>query len=355
MFSDILTHSRASTATFVDMVSGLVTDSAIDQPRFDKNGLLIERTATNLLSNSEYNNSVYTPSSNVTTAQTMNFRSGITSNAILLDGSATGYAYRSYTGSVNTVYCLSFFVEMVDGGAAPTFQGDPTNPNRSFNLVHSGLVKTDPITVEHITGNIYRVSQVSTCTSTNSSYGVIKYLSNDDRYVKVSGFQLEITRLTSYIPTTTSSATRSSEGVSIDPLGDYYNTSEGTFYAEILLDDNFYKSSAYIGQASPSTRKIICFDGSTTNRFSVQNGSGTQVQFAKDLPKYSIAKFAASIDSNNNVLTSVDGIGNSGTLTGSQVTDMTKLELGGGGACSIKAFKYWPYAKTAAELQELTA
>ena len=94
MFSDILTHSRASTATYVDLVSGLVTEAAVDQPRFDKNGILIERTATNLLANSEYNNSVYTPSSNATTAQTMNFRSDITSNAILLDGSATGYAYR---------------------------------------------------------------------------------------------------------------------------------------------------------------------------------------------------------------------------------------------------------------------
>lgn len=353
MFNDIFTHSRASTATYVDLVSGLVTEAAVDQARFDKNGLLIERTATNLLANSEYNDDVYTPSSNVTTAQTMNFRSGITSNAVLLDGVASGYAYRSYTGSVSSVYCLSFFVEMLDGGAAPSFPGTSIDSGRSFNLVHAGEVKSDPIIVTHIKDNIYRVSQVATCTSTNGSYGVNKYLSNDDRPVKVSGFQLELNRVTSYIPTTTASATRSSEAVSLANL-DSYNTAEGTFYIEMLLDDNFYSSSACVGQTSP-TRRIIAFDSGAGNRFLVTNGSGTTVQYTKDLPEYSVAKFAASIDSNNNVIACVDGITNTGTLTGTQVTDLTTFSFSGSGACSIKDFKYWPYPKTAAELEALTA
>ncbi len=84
------TFTRSTTATYIDK-SGILQTAAINEPRFEKEGLLIEGQGTNLVSNSQSTSAWRVANSTVTQAA-----------VISPDGTATGVTKLASAGGANT-------------------------------------------------------------------------------------------------------------------------------------------------------------------------------------------------------------------------------------------------------------
>lgn len=161
-----LTWSRAGTKTRVNP-SGLV-----------------ESLPYNLLANSEGNVSTLSSSGLVTNAAVS--ISGFL-NSIQIPISGTAYAYRQYTCNIGSTYTVSMFIEM-DDGSVPVFGTSPTTGN--FRLV----IASDPAgslpIVEHISGNLYKISATYTALVAGANNGIIRYSGQVLKTFRVSGMQL---------------------------------------------------------------------------------------------------------------------------------------------------------------------
>jgi len=85
-----MTFTRSTTATYIDK-SGILQTAAINEPRFEKEGLLIEGQGTNLVSNSQSTSAWRVANSTVTQAA-----------VISPDGTATGVTKLASAGGANT-------------------------------------------------------------------------------------------------------------------------------------------------------------------------------------------------------------------------------------------------------------
>jgi hypothetical protein len=119
-FSQIITFTRASTATFFNS-AGVLTSAAIDAPRFDFNpstlaaqGLLIEEARTNLLTYSEqFDDAAWTKLDSSVTADATTSPSGTLTADKLIDtvANALHYIVRLPTVTANTAYAWSVFAK----------------------------------------------------------------------------------------------------------------------------------------------------------------------------------------------------------------------------------------------------
>jgi len=180
--SGAATFTRASTATYIE--NGVLKYAAVDEPRFEKDGILIEISSTNL--------QLY--SSKITTADYLAGNDGVliedyksidgNLNAALLSSSVDGddlfYAYRSNTLSVGDVYTTSVFVNignMTQGSKVyiRTYSNITNTTNSSYVGVFSDgteyISDTDGIllnhNIEHIIDDWYRLQLTTTVGDVN--------------------------------------------------------------------------------------------------------------------------------------------------------------------------------------------
>lgn len=234
-FSDIITFTRASTATFFNS-SGVLTSAGNNVPRFDYNpstlaplGLLIEEQRTNSLLYSEQFNNVAgwtaigtapTVTANTATspdgtlnADTVTFAaadSRLQNNLVLSFTAGVSYTFTVYVkavgASLNKIR-LAFF----DG--AQQNSTDFTVSNSTWTRITSTFVAANTTAVGRV--------QIRNATDNlaNSLY--------------LWGAQLEAGAFpTSYIPTTTTALTRSADAASVNTLSPWFNATEGTLFAE---------------------------------------------------------------------------------------------------------------------------
>jgi hypothetical protein len=234
-FSQIITFTRASTATYFDS-TGTLQSAAVDAPRFDYNpstlaaqGLLIEESRTNSLWYSEEfgniagwgtvgtaptitTNSTTSPSGTLT-ADTITFAaadSRIQNEALLSFTAGLSYTITLYAKSVGTSLNkirLAFF----DG--AQQNSSDFTVSNTAWTR----------LTVTFVAANTTATGRMQIRNATDN-------LANS---IYIWGAQLEAGSFaTSYIPTTTTALTRAADVASVNTLSPWYNASAGTIYAE---------------------------------------------------------------------------------------------------------------------------
>jgi len=143
---------------------------------------------------------------------------------------------------------------------------DGSNRGARFDLFAGSVYQNDTgitSTIEPISGGWYRVSMTFT-TTTDLNGDVRVYIQNDSwvnhyvldgtESVLFAGLQVESGSVaTSYIPTSGSTVTRAADDLVISgsAFTDFYNGSEGTFYAESVTDSAL--GARYIFQASSST------------------------------------------------------------------------------------------------------
>lgn len=354
-FADIFTFARASTATFIDPATGKVMDAGVDQPRFESSGALIERSRTNLITYSEYQNDVFTPNSNVITTETMKFRSGVDSKCCYFDDAAEDkYAFRSFTPPSTQSYAISFFVEFFDDIGAPTFSGSSTSNQRPFCIYIGGAFTTGGETVQRLSDKIYRISAFKFASTASSDCGVYRFATNQIRPFKVSGFQVEQPSFaSSYIPTEASQVTRSADSFLRAALsGSFYNDQSGTFYIEYeSSSDSLATTYTPLDGESSDDNDIISYVGGTgfvaKNDISSATYPGTvsesrleKIAFSADSEKWILARNGESVELP--------------TPAGDNILDMTSIILVNGWA-KIKSFKYWGVRLSSSDLEDMTS
>jgi len=391
-FSDIITFTRASTATFFNS-AGVLTSAAIDAPRFDYNpstlaaqGLLIEEARTNsLLRSAEFDNASWIKTRATVTANTATAPDGTTSaDSIVEDGTAANthdLRQGGITNSATTNWTLSFFLKAVNRTwALIELQNTSATSNRArawFNL-QTGVVGTgntvgSGITyVSHSIQNVgngwYRCVVVGTvdvsvtsiqawvegtiADNTTNYDGV-----NGQTSVYIWGAQLEAGAFpTSYIPTTTTALTRAADVASVNTLSPWYNQTSGTFYAEFLVPQTNSSGLWRVLSGDVANRPQIFNNASIFNwEYSSDGLSSLGSPSANTVTKISGA-YAVNdvIAAQNGVLGSAD--------TSVTLNTPTAFKLGAAFSTAnrelngyLRRITYYPRRLSNAELQAITA
>lgn len=207
--------SRASSATLFDKDKNMeLVGNNI--PRIDYGNytddvkLLVEKESTNLLVDSALatnTQSVYHASASLID---INWFDYIKTGRSIPHLTETTYAAKRAAITELQNYAISSFVNM-DDNSLPNFHVSESNKNGAL-LIDSRVVTTGPQSL-HIKNNIYRVYASAQVTrSATGTHGIWKYSSNYGGAINASGYQLEQSdTATSYIPTTTTTATRAAD------------------------------------------------------------------------------------------------------------------------------------------------
>jgi hypothetical protein len=231
----------------------------------------------------------------------------------------------SYTSG--TIYTQSAFFKQGTGAAGRYVQ--LTFPSARFTqlgyanfdlqtgvLVASGGTAdaNRAASIENYGNGWYRCRLTATCNSTGTGVGVIPVLitaSGDTRAPSFKGVtgdvlygwgaQLETGAVaTSYIPTTTASATRAADVCSVSGVSGYIGQTEGTIYAEVDLK-NFEQNARIIALSDGTTNNRITLIFNTASRFRLLANVSTsgQVDLSSSAQVSGIYKVAVAYKEND--------------------------------------------------------
>ena len=382
-FSDIITFTRASTATFFNS-AGVLTSAATNAPRFDYNpatlaaqGLLIEESRANLLLQSEdFDNATWSAKTAVTiTTNTTSAPNGTSTADTITEDATTNQhltgAAASGGVSSGTTYTFSCFVKQ-GSGTRKVFLTSFGEGYSVFDPTTGAVVQAggNVCTATNVGNGWWRFSAAITKTNTNSGFFIglwsttNNYAGDGTSSLIFWGAQLEAGAFpTSYIPTTTTALTRAADVANVNTLSPWYNASASTIYAEVAVPQ--------LGRAA---RPWTVDDGSMSNivdaTISVANGfaveaiaGGVYGGFAAAtglITANTTQKTAAVFTTSGNELACL----NAGTVGSNAITlpsvSLTRLLLGrqdnGVALCGwLRRLTYYPRAFSAAELQAITS
>ena len=149
-----LSFSRASTGTYKDPTAGLLKTAAVDEPRYEVDGLLLEGGGVNTLSSSSDFTNNFWGKTNITISGGFSSPDGslnaqkITANTV--NGSHA--ILQSITPAPNTTYVYSVFIKAGEYTKAQYFVG-----------VFSSQVASNTVTVDLATGTIISAPDLSRC------------------------------------------------------------------------------------------------------------------------------------------------------------------------------------------------
>jgi hypothetical protein len=361
-----ITFTRTSSATCVGP-NGLLRVVPANAPRFDHNpetgeslGLLVEEARTNLLLRSEEFDNAYWTNQDTAPTVTANAeispRGDLTADRMTFGAASSRRISSNVSVSIGPQYTFSVFAKSV----GPT--------NNKFRLAFFDTA------VQHNSSEFVASSSSwqrfsFTFTSAATSSGAFAQIRNNfdsianDLYFW--GAQLEVGAFpTSYIPTTTSTVTRSADVASItgSNFSSWYRQDEGTIFA------------AYQGREGNSSKRVFTFTddsfsnnawliasnsiGSQANYWQVQAGGVVQAELGSGaysaVPQLSAAAYRA------------DDFGfskNGGaplTDTSGSIPVVNTLRIGAGPANTailngtIRQLAYWPTRLSNEILQTLT-
>jgi hypothetical protein len=271
-FSDIITFTRASTATYFDS-AGVLTSAATNAPRFDYNpstlaaqGLLIEESRTNSIRNSTAQGAVAgTPGTLPTNWQISGAGAGTLNRDIVGTGTTAGIAYIDvrYYGTTSTTNLSINFEPNISSVAATAGQtwtgsnylaivgGSIANLTFIRGVILTGRTSGGGSTADAVnsgdqkavlTATMQRFSASITladATTASLQPGVALTFSSGvalDITLRIGLPQLELGAFaTSVIPTDNTAPlgkTRSEDRASINTMSPWYNASASTIYAE---------------------------------------------------------------------------------------------------------------------------
>lgn len=249
--SSDLTWTRSTTATFKNKY-GILTTAAIDTPREDIDGWLIEGARTNLIVYSEdFTNAAWNKTGSVTIApsaqlapdQSTQVQEFFGNNST---GSANGVVQNTAGGiSDNESITASIFVKNTDADIITLRSnvngGTAVVNDVEFDIANGTVISGNGSIEEYIDG-WYRISSSVTNNATGNSNAQIRlYISdngNGNGSFYLFGAQIEILEFnTSYIPTTNSTQLRGADIVSFnfDDNIPGYNSDKTLFLNAFLL------------------------------------------------------------------------------------------------------------------------
>jgi|GEM_PF-154350 len=291
-YAELTTRSaaftRATTATYIDK-SGVLKTADINEPRFEKEGLLIEAAATNLALYSDDMNNNYWSKTNAATITGFPAPDGSMNAAKLIPNSVSGthYINRSLPQS-GGVYTWSVFLKAGEYTKCRiNFSGSPISESRSVNVdLAAGTISVvTPGTIALIVplaNGWYRVSVVSQEAPTGSilfnawvldEAGSITFSGDDVKGIYVWGGQIEPgTLMSSFIYTASAAVTKAADECSLQRSGN--DNWWGPITISLELHCNGLTSS---GVSTSERRGILAFYPSSTE-FAVMMLDATTTQ-----------------------------------------------------------------------------
>ncbi|UGB01225.1 hypothetical protein LRS40_16180 [Leclercia sp. G3L] len=293
--SKSVTFSRSTTATYIDK-SGLMVTAEINEPRFEKQGLLLESSSTNLYIYSETigAGSGVTATSNASTSPT-----GENTMSLITENTAGGEHYagdRNIALTAGTSYCFSTYVKASQGNRWLYLRTASGTTSGTFFDVTNGKWGSDnfsaPITdrgFESLGNGIYRVWMVFTATNTQSTVirlqlsqpgQVATYTGDGASGLYLWGAQLEESTFpSSYIKTVASTVTRSPDLWSIVNTNTGYQTLADKFKRTVAFEfmPKYTITTGYadVVRVPGATNDIICRVIAANRIQSFRDGSGT--------------------------------------------------------------------------------
>jgi hypothetical protein len=399
-FSQIITFTRASTATFFNS-AGTLTSAAVDAPRFDYNpstlaaqGLLIEESRTNSLTYSEdFGNAAWTKSGSTVSTDTTTAPTGTTVADSLIEDSSTGQhrVFRNATGTTNTnPYTLSVFAKAntrtriylgIAEGTSFVRQGNAIFDLSAGIVVSagsgSGGATGGSATITPVGNGWYRCTYTLTLGGTDttvfsdlnlvSTGTTISYTGDGTSGLFIWGAQLEAGAFpTSYIPTTTTALTRAQDRAVVNTLSPWYNSVAGTIYAEFAVTQPSSGANQFVARVSDNSYNNQIGDFvSTTGFAAISTASGGVfdglASTAIAVSANTVAKFAGAYSAND-LAACKDGGTVATDATATIPSGLTRFDLGSdhAGFNNVKAgylrrITYYPRRLSNAELQAITA
>jgi len=390
-----ITFTRASNATFFD-ASGVLQTASNDTPRFDHDpvtgasrGLLIEEQRTNLLVRSaELDNASWvkgdaTVSANATTAP-----DGTTSAELVIPTTSNVSTHRvaQVGGSVAAGATVTASVYFKAGGynfallrcgnalETTAFQVGVNLSNGTISTSAAEYGTGATVASANITsvGNGWYRADLTGAVSALTSYGMFVYVFNASGAASfagdgtsglyVWGAQIEAGGFpTSYIPTTTATATRAADSAVVTPISSFYNQSEGTLFAEFVQTFSQAGNKALVSfDANFALNQVLLLTETSPDkvRLYVDSGGAPQASVnAGSITLGSVMKQAATIAANDFSM-SVNGASVVSDTAGSVPSGITHLRVGSSPSLGynghIRKIAYWPRRLSNTLLQQLT-
>lgn len=396
LFSDIITFTRASSATRVNS-SGLVETVASNQPRFDYDpvtlqpkGLLIEEQRTNSIRNNTMQGAVAGTPGTVPT----NWPAAIAGSGLTISVAGTGYEsginyidFRVY-GTSNA--SGDFFIANFEGTTfVSALNGQTWAYSAYVSIVGGSMTGVDSVqmrlsernssggnlvdgrqSITPTSGSLTTKRQTFVRTNTNASTA---YLYPSLLITQTLGATIDITLriglpqleqgafTTSVIPTSGTAATRAADVATMTGtnFSSWYNQTEGTLFAEV---DSYPSGGTtqrrilYAGVSSDRMDLRFATDGVSTG-FNVFVGGVSQAAIT-GTGAASLTKIAGAYKSNDFAAATNSVLGTPDTSGSLPV--VSQLAIGSNGSSEavnghLKRIAYFPRRLSNAELQAITA
>lgn len=370
------TFTRASIASYFDS-EGLLAYAANNQARFDYNpltlaseGLLIESTSTNICLYSEAaDNAAWVKTNASISSGSAIAPDGAQTADSLADNVTNGVHRMTQTVAFanTTAYTYSVFLKAgarTNAVVALPAAAFPGTPYCFVNLITGELGTPQDCTAEilPLPNGWWRLSITATSDAAVSGGAYIGTAQNltidsyvgDGGGIYVWGAQIEARAYaSSYIATTSVSATRAAESLSLATGGGWLAEQLGTFYTESKLSHAGIAAERVIGELSDGTAANVLkhfIDGTDGNKRKIEVVAGSVDQFTYDRTAYTFPAVTRSATAyrENAVIGAIDGV--LSTFDDSAVIpDFTQLSFGSAYAGTlplsgwVRELQYYPY------------
>ena len=322
--------SRASSATYVDDATGLITTAAVDTARYENGELLLEEARTNLLPASD----------NFSGWSTEGGKQTVTANATI-DPSGTSNASKLTVIDSTSVNSRKLWITGVQN--AGLVVGEPYTFSVFIKAV-SGQVNTGSLHITTGANDTFQSSQAFVATadwqrvsvSINSAQDTLsRFLITGDAAAQlfIWGAQIEKASFpTSYIPTTGSTVTRAAD-VSTSALGvdSWYNQSEGTVFADARCEGlgGTSNSVSFVGNINNGTSQnyVDVYRYQPQGKAIINSNGASQATLSSSVDIGLFHKTALGVSDNNFAL-SVDGVTALTDNSGSVPSGLSQLNIG---------------------------
>ena len=349
--------SRASTAYYIDRY-GVIQYADIDEPRFEREGLLMEGPSENIMLYSEdFTNSFWIKEDCSITSNATTAPDGTTTADKMIDTTATNaHSIRAsvsnaLTGDIFTLSCFAKaselnYVALYSYGTSFT-----TNPKVCFDLNNQTMIDAGEVSIldskmEELDNGWYRISMTyiadadgnhSALISLNDSLDTsITYTGNGSSGAYIWGAQLELLKFSSsYIPTTSSTLSRSADKCLV-------------YKEHNLLDWNQELSLSFdisVLNYTHILNRLILYDGYLSNGyFNINTVGSCAVRFLAGDILNSDAQIDLSMHRNLytsdgiNIHGYIDGLRSESGVVGSGELDETKTSFFIGGDGNLGLF-----------------
>jgi len=311
--------------------------------------LLLEKQSTNLaLYSEQFDNASWIKLNGSVTANIAVSPDGTQNADSFIPNTTSGiHALRSNLFNQSATASHSWFVKANGYTKIAVRESELVGNYATFNLTTGTLISTNQTgSIQNLGNGWYRCTLVDTTTGVNAQTSIVvlpdSYTSGDPIVVNwsgdgtsgvyVFGAQIEVgSYATSYIPTTSSSATRVADVCSKTDISSLIGQTEGVIFVDFDFNAKFSSSGVIpISANNPSVSGNVCYIFVTTSNdllIEMSNSSGVQCSIIGSIGAVGRKKIAFAYKQNDFVVY-MNGT-QIGTDTSGSVVALSRLRVGG--------------------------